>query len=836
MEHIRSFTAKSRHVWVIRAIFIAGFIQPSRAQEMSKLDPTLKTLLAQPALVTTPIYKPFARISQSDTTIDILIRTTNGVGNWAVPGMTIKSITGNIVVASVPLNQLQGVDQLQHNNILSIHAPKVWRPTLNISAPTVQGITTRNADNIKGNNVIVGIIDTGIDPLHMDFRVPGENNRTRILSYWDMTESSADFLPPEGFESSNGTEMDSTDINLILRTTEAFLTNKDENGHGTHVSGMAAGNGGETPFIGIAPEADLIVVNATRDNVSFSSADVITAMNYIDARARALGKPYVINLSLGAIGGPTDGTDVEGQAIDALVGTGKPGKAVVVAAGNDGGRRLHARGVLSEDPTIPIVKRFSASAGDIVIVDLWSSIKPNDIDKIFITVTGPDGTFFGPATGFPGLAKDTRDGTIRITSSAHPHVLTGSDINSTIGITVKNTGTWTLSIRGEKGEGSGTIDMWTRGTGRSGLSIFVPFFEGEGDDAFMVGHPGSTKNAITVGSFVTRDGYESVVGFVQPTGLTLNAISGFSSPGPNRDGTQKPDISAPGEKIGAALSADSPVSSLSILPGGSHTVKSGTSMAAPHVTGAVALAFAEATKRGLFIDAQQIKDAMTKSAAADFLTGSVPNVKWGAGRLDMDGFFKELFGDPLSVQISTIAVQAEGRRIRLNWNVFDNKKHTGFHIYRSRTAQSTDRVRITEELLVGGPALSFIDTPPSGGTLYYWVADVDANGRSTFHGPVPVTIAVAPSAFQLIQNKPNPFNPTTTIEYDLPRRAHVTIRVYDTLGREVRTLLDATQPAGFHQIAWNGRDLHGKAVSSGVYLYTMTAGSFVESKKMLLLK
>lgn len=825
-----------RHLLPVVAItlMIVGGIWPVHAQDIHKLDPTLKILLAQPALATSPAYKPLTRITQADTTIDIFIRTTDGVGNWAVPGLTVKSIVGPIVVASVPFNQLLGVTTQQ--NVLSIQSSQVWYPTVDISIPSIQGITTRNAYNNKGKGVIVGIIDTGIDPDHLDFRNPADGNSTRILYYWDMSQTNQDFLAPKEFEGSGGTEMDSTDINLLIRTQQSFQTNIDKNGHGTHVSGIAAGNGAGSSFVGMAPEADLIVVNATRDDNTFSSADVITAINYIDLRARQLGKPYVINMSLGGIGGPTDGTSAENQAIDALVGAGKPGKAVVASAGNDGGKRLHARGILGDDPTISITKRFHADAGDIVIIDTWSSVTPNDIDKVFITVTGPDGTVVGPVSGFPALPKETRDGTVTVTSSPHPHILTGTDINSTIHIIVKNTGTWTIDIRGEKGTGAGTIDMWTRGTNRDGFSIPVLFVDGEGDDAFLMGNLGSTKNAVTVGSYVTKDGYDSILGPISPSGLTINSISGFSSPGPNRDGVQKPEISAPGQTIVASLSTDSEVTSSTIVPGGRHTVKSGTSMAAPHVSGAIALAFAEATRRGLFIDLQQIKDAMSQSAGNDFLTGNVPNSKWGAGRLDVDGFFKALFGDPLSVQISPIAARSDGRHVRLDWTVFDNETHTGFHVYRSASPEVAGRVRITEELLVGSPALTFVDTPPSSGTYYYWVADVDAAGRSTFHGPVIASLITAPDQFRLVQNKPNPFNPQTTIEYDLPRKSHVAIRIYDMLGREVRTLVDAMQPAGFHQIVWNGRDQTGNTLGSGVYLYTMTAGAFTESKKMLLLK
>jgi fibronectin type III domain protein/flagellar hook capping protein FlgD len=93
-----------------------------------------------------------------------------------------------------------------------------------------------------------------------------------------------------------------------------------------------------------------------------------------------------------------------------------------------------------------------------------------------------------------------------------------------------------------------------------------------------------------------------------------------------------------------------------------------------------------------------------------------------------------------------------------------------------------------------------------------------------------------PQAFELHQNYPNPFNPTTTIEYVLPRQMHVSVNVYNTLGRRVALLVDAMQPAGYHRVEWDASDDFGVRVASGVYLYRIVAGEIVESRKMVLLK
>ena len=93
-----------------------------------------------------------------------------------------------------------------------------------------------------------------------------------------------------------------------------------------------------------------------------------------------------------------------------------------------------------------------------------------------------------------------------------------------------------------------------------------------------------------------------------------------------------------------------------------------------------------------------------------------------------------------------------------------------------------------------------------------------------------------PQGFALEQNFPNPFNPVTTLRYDLPENSYVNVTVYDMLGRQVRTLVNTTQDAGFRSVIWNATNDYGKPVSAGIYLYQIQAGEFVQTKKMVLLK
>jgi flagellar hook assembly protein FlgD len=88
----------------------------------------------------------------------------------------------------------------------------------------------------------------------------------------------------------------------------------------------------------------------------------------------------------------------------------------------------------------------------------------------------------------------------------------------------------------------------------------------------------------------------------------------------------------------------------------------------------------------------------------------------------------------------------------------------------------------------------------------------------------------------LFDNYPNPFNPSTTIQYEIPKTARVVLKIYDMLGREVKILVNRVQSPGQKSVIWDGTDQSGNLVSSGIYLYRLQSGEFTESKKMILMK
>ena len=175
--------------------------------------------------------------------------------------------------------------------------------------------------------------------------------------------------------------------------------------------------------------------------------------------------------------------------------------------------------------------------------------------------------------------------------------------------------------------------------------------------------------------------------------------------------------------------------------------------------------------------------------------------------------------------------------VEVSWITSRETDNLGFDILRSRSEDGT-YTKITEELVPvdSEGQYDFIDKNVQVGVRYYYkLEDVNLNGIRTEHGPIAVEIT-APETFELSQNYPNPFNPETKIRYQLPNSGKVVVKIFDILGREVKSLVDEKLEAGFHEVTWNGRNNSGTRVSSGVYYYQIRSGEFKHTKKMILMK
>jgi subtilisin family serine protease len=516
-----------------------------------------------------------------------------------------------------------------------------------------------------GANVIVGIVDTGVDWSHDDFKKV--DGTTRILSLWDQNTTAT---PPSGY--SYGTEWTAAQINA------GTCTSHDTNGHGTHVAGSAAGDGSATAnsqpayqFMGMAPKADLVVV-AT----DFSTAHVLDGVNYVFQKAAALGKNAVVNLSLGNNYGAHDGTETFDTSLNSLTG---PGKIVVVAAGNAEGQSLHARQLVPPaggPQTITLnVPAFTANAGannDFVVLDCYYPASANM--TVSITSPGPSPVTVGPVTLGNYGSNVSAAGTIYLENGSTPSP--GGDKNVFVQLYDSNAssppraGVWTITLTPVSTTASTAWDGWIAQE-QLGAAGVAATFTSDVDETDLVGSPGSAAQAITVGAFISKVNWPASDGFSHSyVGLTnVGAIASFSSCGPLRNGAMKPDIAAPGTAIVSSKSSFmSPTPSTALVnPDGRHLTMAGTSMATPHVTGACALLLAATPNQ----TPAQLKTALSTGAVTDGNTGAVPNGAWGNGKLHLNG---------VDAQAPTAAVSspnggetwAAGSSHTITWSASDN--------------------------------------------------------------------------------------------------------------------------------------------------------------------
>lgn len=512
-----------------------------------------------------------------------------------------------------------------------------------------------NKQNLSGKGVIVGVIDSGIDWKHKDFRRP--DGTSRILALWDLSDDSfqksngtTGSQPPVYLEKEKawyGTVYTNAQINAALNG-RGQVNSLDRFGHGTAVAGTAAGNSTtDARFNGVAPEADLIVVKAMNCEYFFPLAE-LTA-NWIAEKAKELKKPVVINMSFGGQFGAHDGTTDGEQFIDWLSGKGKQGVIVTASAGNDGRFNVHSAGKFGKNRPGQ-VDNFSAHI-DLRVKEpsrLLGVFNSQDDWGIVFRTNHPD---FVDASGKPidvFLFKNGNDWNSQTSADPKdPQKLT--EFLSSVEMELKG-GVDVLQMQLPAGE----YTWWAYGTGpkvQTGafdLYLVDPaslnkasFGTGVIKDG-IVGSPGTAANAITVGSFDFRTSWENLSGQTTFYNLEPGGISDYTSNGFRRDGVVKPDISAPARYTISPLSEDARPTmggcTNSMAAGepanftkdGSHLAWAGTSAAAPFTAGVIALML----QKNPTLDAAQVRQILQKTARKGPLVGAVPNTSWGWGMLN----------------------------------------------------------------------------------------------------------------------------------------------------------------------------------------------------------
>ncbi|MXO90847.1 S8 family peptidase [Pontixanthobacter aquaemixtae] len=539
-------------------------------------------------------------------------------------GLTIITRNDDLVTGSIApenVEALAAIESVQRIEGDSPLEPEVQLSVADVRADQVNsgaGIGTPPT-NYTGNGVIVGIIDSGTDYQHSAFR---NGNDSRILNIWDqgLTPQGAE-TPPNGYGGA-GVVYDRTEINAALASANPLSRVRHVGGdHGTHVASIAAGNSATHP--GIATGADLIVVRS-----SPTSIHALHALSFIYDTASSLNRPCVVNQSQGHHRGAAhDGTSLYERHINKLLG--RPGRAYVKSAGNDGDNDVHHSDVVPANGSVTFQVQVRPNQGK-TDLDIWYPTGTN----LSVKITDPAGTDHGPHVQPPDggelplpVPTITAGGT-----SVEFAFETDFTPNHHNQIVIRKTnvfpgqidgGNWTITLTNPTGSPV-EIDAYLH-PNRGGYGFVrapAPVGESASDRAARLARnaaqsisiPGTAHEAIAVGSYVTR---------ISSLNTPVGEISSFSSRGKTRDGRIKPDLCAPGEIIEAAQAGTA----------AGHVFMGGTSMAAPHVTGAIALLL----EKQPTLTQEQIRKGLQTTCRTDARTGTgsqVPNNTWGYGKLD----------------------------------------------------------------------------------------------------------------------------------------------------------------------------------------------------------
>jgi hypothetical protein len=196
-----------------------------------------------------------------------------------------------------------------------------------------------------------------------------------------------------------------------------------------------------------------------------------------------------------------------------------------------------------------------------------------------------------------------------------------------------------------------------------------------------------------------------------------------------------------------------------------------------------------------------------------------------------------------SVPVTLSSFSATGRAgaIEISWTSQTEVNALAYHLLRSEAADGQfEEIARIDARGNSETALDYryLDSDVlAGQTYYYQLADEDYEGNMKYHGMVFASAGTSvPGAYSLLPNYPNPFNPSTVIGYEIPQAGQVSLTIYNVLGQEMRILVDKQHEAGTYNIMWDSKDSDGQYLKSGVYFYTLKAGDFTDTRKMVLMR
>ena len=557
---------------------------------------------------------------------ELIVKYNGDISRLNSELLQVEELIAGYAIVTIPENLIQIFAQL--DEVEYVEKPKrLYFATLQgKQASCIPPVTVREP-YLTGRNVLIAVIDSGIDYQSPEFLNRAGGSRIQYL--WDQTVIPSENTgnPPEGF--AIGVEFDQAKINEALksRNPESVVPSFDASGHGTAVAAIAAASGNLMAgrFQGAAPESELIVVKlGSPDPDSFPrTTELMRALTYVAKKAVEMGRPLAVNLSFGNTYGSHDGISLLERFIDNVSEIGRT--VICVGSGNEGAAGGHVSGSLLERPASNmenlafigqyggVTRRIELNIGTYqpsVSVQLWKEY----VDRFQVALISPSGIRTEIDTLRTGMQSFIVEQTKVLLYIGEPSPYS---VNQEIYFdflpvgSYVNAGIWTFELTSFSPT-SGNYDFYLPSS--SVLNAATRFFTPTPNKTLTI--PSTASKVITVGAYDAA--YEAYADF-SGRGYPLSSVSGERV----NQGSIKPDIAAPGVAVNT------------IAPGGSLVQVSGTSFATPFVTGSAALLMEWGIVRGNdpYLYGEKMKAYFRRGAKPIRGESVYPNEKVGYGAL-----------------------------------------------------------------------------------------------------------------------------------------------------------------------------------------------------------